>query len=935
MSENKPGKCRVVSNQLFLFVYNIQCLSSKHDLLSLYLDSCNYDLLCLSEHWQCVNELASIVIPGYILKASYCRGARQHGGVAVYVRESVVCKEIMLGGFCVPLHAEFAGVEVVTLNCAVITVYRSSTNGEFSLFIEQVDKLLSCMLDKYDSIFLLGDFNCDSAKRPNESKVLKFTMASYNMHSKVVGYTRITPTSASSLDDLFTNHDSDRYAVEIVEPAISDHMGLSVSVNLDRSINKTGVNIGKCLSYSSLPHLRFALYSIDWQSTLLPNMSSEQSLAMFMDILLHFMDVCGVIKQVKVKVRKNSSPVNWFTHELENMRDTLRALKTVCNVTRSHSDWDAYRQYRGLYRSRVVLAKRSAYNSFVADSDNRQRRCWQLINYERGRDFRTENGAQITADEFNIYFSQVAQNILGDLSQGDISLESILDAVPVNACSFYLEPVTSVEIFNVIMTLKNKQCFDYYNMNSCLLKYIGDIIAQPLAEIFNLCISEGVFPNALKVSKVVPVYKKGSVDCTSNYRPIAISPVLSKVFETVLKTRLVSFIERNHLLCHQQFGFRKDRSTIDAVLRLIGDAVEGLDEGKRTEVTLCDLSKAFDCLAPEILLQKLSIYGIRGLPLELFRSYMTGRKQYVAFNQHESELVSQTSGVPQGSVIGPLLFIIYMNDLPRFVYPAAAVLFADDTTLYTSHRDLKEAKVEMEVAMRRANSWFSANKLLLNSDKTRSITLTTDRKIVPQDPVCLLGIKIDQHLTWGSHVDRVCCRLSSGLYALRKLVTLVSDEVLRMAYFALVHTHLLYGVLLWGDSAEAQRAFILQKKALRIMVRRGVREHCAPWFRQLRLFTLPSVFVYETCLHVHKRVSGLQTRADVHEHDTRGRNLLVVPFSRTTTTQKNRINFNLYNVLPAAMRSLSVNSFKVQLREFLIQQAFYSINQFKSHRFDC
>lgn len=197
-----------------------------------------------------------------------------------------------------------------------------------------------------------------------------------------------------------------------------------------------------------------------------------------------------------------------------------------------------------------------------------------------------------------------------------------------------------------------------------------------------------------------------------------------------------------------------------------------------------------------------------------------------------------------------------------------------------------------------------------------------------QNPVSFLGVKIDQRLTWASQVDQVCARACSGIYALRRLVTLVADDVLRMAYFSLVHSHLTYGMLLWGGSYESKRAFIVQKKAVRVMVRRGIREHCKQWFRHLNILTLPSTYIYVTCLRIHSLVPSLRTHADIHAYNTRGCDLLLVPFSRTNTAGKNKVNIGLYNALPNIFKALPLSRFKSQVKLFLIDKAYYSIDDY-------
>jgi len=219
-----------------------------------------------------------------------------------------------------------------------------------------------------------------------------------------------------------------------------------------------------------------------------------------------------------------------------------------------------------------------------------------------------------------------------------------------------------MDVQHAIHSLKKPACYDVYDMNSIILDHISAILIKPLTYIFNLCVSQGIFPNCFKLSRVVPIFKKGDVNCPSDYRPISIVPVFGKIFEVIIKNSLVQYFERNSLLDVAQYGFREGKSTVQAVVKIVQDIVEGLEAGEQVELVLCDLSKAFDCVSHDLLIEKLRRYGIRGDSLRLIESYMSHRQQSVSFDNDNSNFKFMTNGVPQGSILGPILFIIYMNE---------------------------------------------------------------------------------------------------------------------------------------------------------------------------------------------------------------------------------------------------------------------------------
>ena len=247
---------------------------------------------------------------------------------------------------------------------------------------------------------------------------------------------------------------------------------------------------------------------------------------------------------------------------------------------------------------------------------------------------------------------------------------------------------------------------------------------MPLSKLFNLSISNGIYPDILKLAVVTPVFKSGNSNDLNNYRPISSLSQFNKIFEKLLLDRFVKFVNSHSIISQNQFGFQKCKSTEDAISFFLDDVSESFSQKKYFGSVFCDLSKAFDCVDHEILLHKLSCYGFRGTVLKLIRSYLTNRKQYTIVNNTKSSVESITHGVPQGSILGPFFFILFINDFQKCLQKSKCVLFADDSTIYHSTDNLDDLLRILENDLTNVFNYLLANRLSLNLNKTKFMIFT-------------------------------------------------------------------------------------------------------------------------------------------------------------------------------------------------------------------
>lgn len=906
----------------------------KIDAVKVLLDSYNgcVDVLVIGETWLKSDRIQLFGLEGYNATFS-CRNDSAGGGLVVYVRKGISFVE-MSNMHELGFHYIHVCLKLKDSEFDVHAVYRPPSYHQ-SLFYDKMESICSNFKPNGSSV-IVGDMNIPVNQC--ESRVVREYLDLLNSYNFSVTNTIATrPASVNILDHVVCSEAlRDCVMNETMPSEVSDHCFVLSTFRLNKPIQLVQ------LQKNIVNHTRLNEAFIAVMQNAIDVPSQEK--------LNHVIDTYNTLKQrfsktISVSARvKSQCP--WMSFDLWQL---MRMKSNILKSARRRPNDERLKQLLTHISRKVqqekLRAKRTYYSKLFENAD--QKTVWRNIDHVLGRKPERDDCIKLTidgqltthgpavADKFNEFFCAIGPQLASSISSNrDINKFGTLTRVNQ---SIFLRPATVQEVILKINKLNINKTPGYDGIPAFFVKTHHDIFAPLVADIFNESIASGSYPEKLKVARVVPVHKSGNKTEVNNYRPISILSVLSKLFEQLLADRVSTFLNDRKVIYDHQFGFRSGSSTWTAASELVDDIYMAMDTSNVAGVLFLDLKKAFDTIDHDILMRKLEYYGIRGVANALFRSYLTGRTQFVSVNGVASSKRAITVGVPQGSNLGPLLFLLYINDLAKLHLHGKPRLFADDTSVTYLTTDPARLIILMKEDMYKLQEFFAENLLSLNLQKTNYMIFHSRQKKVDRHADLIvggtvvekvevykyLGLIFDSTLSWTSHVDKLRSDISSFCGLFWRISKLLPLKQLITMYQAFVQSKLQYLVSIWGAASKnvLKPLQTAQNRCLRTIYGKHRLYPTLQLYKTaansinpiLALRELQTVVTMQNLLHNPLVHHNYIIRRSQHLHRTRSRDNLYITRRNTEAGKKAFSYYGMlrHNALPETLkREINLVRFK-------------------------
>ena len=828
----------------------------------------SFDAIGISEHRIKKDQKPSnnIDLQGYD-EFKFESSATACGGTGIYVNKKhdyVVRDDLKLNS---PSDFEAMFVEIILpdrKNLVIGCIYRHpSSKLPVNDFNEKfIQPILHKISKEKKECALMGDFNIDFLTSVGNNVASKFynSLQSYFYTPFILQPTRLR--SKTLIDNIFFNSlDYHSHSGNILFE-LSDHLTQFLILEgyaKERTLPDLKIFKKDFKNFSEREFEEIVVNGVNWEEICMTRIGdASASFKSFYDTVNFHLDEMAPDHEISKKELKLMLKP-WITKQILakcDKRDDL--LKKFKNEKNKETAAQIYKEYKTL-RNQITSDKRrgkKVHNIAQFEKNkNSISTVWKsirsLVNMKPGKKSNIKlmdesnsiiSDPKIIGNIFNDHFSTLGAKVQEKIpeEQGDyceyLKIKGSNGKTIINPGdhSFFLSPTSPGEIEKIIEKLNPSKSTGPNGIPVFILKAFKGFFSYWLSILINLCFETGEFPLMLKLAKVIPLHKKESVLNFLNYRPISLLSVFSKIYEKTIYVRIYSYLDKYNMIYSKQFGFRKNHSVNHAIISFTEHIRSLLDKGEYVCGIFVDLEKAFDTVHHDILCKKLEFYGLRGNVNKLIKSYLSNRKQFVSINGYDSDVKDVTCGVPQGSSLGPLLFLLYINDLRLCLSETSCGHFADDTFIVFNSKKPKTIETVINHELKKVTKWLRLNKLSLNAAKTEVIFFRSKRhslnydklsikmngfKLTPVDYIKYLGMYIDKHLDWNQHIQELSKKLNRANGILSKLRYNTTLEICLQVYHAVFYSYLIYGCNVWGFTSEENLNAIqvLQNKCLRII----------------------------------------------------------------------------------------------------------------------
>ena len=703
----------------------------------------------------------------------------------------------------------------------VCTIYRPPDAG--CQFFDNLSVMLETANKECKEILVMGDLNINYLSDCSSTRRMQSLSDEASLTQMITEPTRVTQNSTTLIDHIYASNPGSFFESGCLDAGVSDHL-LVFTVRVDGHPHghktKTVRAFGKCNNESLLEDLQSASWETDSSDI---NVRWNQWKEVFFGVLDKHAPI------ISCRVRRN--PLPWIDLHIRKLMRRRNKLRKLANETASEEAWRNYRTLRNKVTLNLRRGKRAYFESLVSKSSTTTRDVWKQLNRLLGRN--KGAGSAVNLEHGDNIASRLSDHFSG--SAATVPPPDQPPTIPQYSSSFHFNCITEEDVLCALSKLDPSKATGADALSARILRTTAPAISSSLCKLFNYSLKTSQIPTEWKAANVIPVPKSVNARSVDEYRPISILPVVAKVFESLVHTQVYGYLKHHDILHESQSGFRPKHSTQDALLKTVDDWRQSLDRNEIVGSVFIDLSKAFDSVCHTLLLGKLARYGFGGDSVLWFQDYLLGRRQRVVIGGEASEWTDVSAGVPQGSILGPLLFSVFVNDLPSALHKCKVMMYADDTTVYYSHLNCLEVQDVLTEELHHLSSWISRNGLRMNLRKTQFMCLSrkgrekeamklevqVDNQVLERhDAVKYLGVIVDKQLNWRRHIESVRRKCLSALAVLYRVKRALPPRLRKLLYQSIVLPHLDYCAVVWTECSREDATTLerVQKRGMRFIL---------------------------------------------------------------------------------------------------------------------